>query len=248
MMTDTATVQGEDAMPFIDTIAPDEAHDELRAMYERQQDAWGFVPNYAKIFSHRPEVLARWGRLLAEIKRPMDKRRFELITFVAAYELRNSACALTHGKALTEFYPPETVRAIAEDRTQEVLGEAEQAIVRFTRQVVRDASRVTSGLVGQLKKHGLSDAEIFDIAAAAAGRAFFAKLLDALGVEPDSSLLELDVSFRAPLTVGRSIDCRPTTRLADDERGKTRMISGPPGSPAAPAAHRATTGSGSAAS
>lgn len=200
-------------MPFIDTIAPDEAEEELRAMYERQQDAWGFVPNYAKIFSHRPEVLARWGRLLAEIKRPMDKRRFELVTFVAAYELRNSACALAHGKALAQFYPPETVRAIAEDRAGEDMSEADQAIVKFTRQIVKDASRVTSGLVGQLKVHGLSDGEIFDIAATAAGRAFFTKLLDALGVEPDSSFLALDDSFRGPLTVGRSIDCRPCTRL-----------------------------------
>ena len=204
-------------MPFIDTIPPDEAGDELRAMYERQQESWGFVPNYAKIFSHRPEVLARWGRLLAEIKRPMDKRRFELVTFVAAYELRNSACALAHGKALAQFYPPETVRAIAEDRAGEDLSEADQAVVRFTRQIVRDASRVTSGLVGQLREHGFSDAEIFDMAATAAGRAFFTKLLDALGVEPDSSFLALDDSFRGPLTVGRPIDCRPATRITSSD-------------------------------
>jgi uncharacterized peroxidase-related enzyme len=205
-------------MPFIDTIGPDEAQDDVRTMYERQQDSWGYVPNYAKVFSHRPEVLARWGRLLAEIKRPMDKRRFELVTFVAAYELRNSACALAHGKALTEFYPPETVRAIAEERAGDALSEAEHAVLRFTRQIVRDASRVTSGLVGQLKRHGLSDAEIFDIAAAAAGRAFFTRLLDALGVEPDSSFLGLDESFRTPLTVGRPIDCRPCSTLSPTGR------------------------------
>lgn len=201
-------------MPFIDTITPEDARDDVHAMYERQQEAWGFVPNYAKIFSHRPEVLARWGRLLAEIKRPMDKRRFELVTFVAAYELRNSACALAHGKALTEFYPPETVHAIAEDRAGESLSDTDRAVVRFTRQIVRDASRVTSGLVGQLKQHGLTDAEIFDIAATAAGRAFFTKLLDALGVEPDSGFLGLDESFRRPLTTGRPIDCRPPARVA----------------------------------
>jgi uncharacterized peroxidase-related enzyme len=216
-VTGPATTQENDAMPFIDTIAPHDAQDDLRAMYERQQVAWGFVPNYAKIFSHRPEVLARWGRLLAEIKRPMDKRRFELVTFVAAYELRNSACALAHGTALTEFYPPETVRAIAEDRAGDALSDADHVMLRFTRQVVKDASRVTSGLVAQLKAHGFSDAEIFDIAATAAGRAFFTKLLDALGVEPDSSTLELDESFRAPLTVGRPIDCRPTVKIAPAE-------------------------------
>ena len=201
-------------MPFIETIPPDESRDEVRAMYERQQQAWGYVPNYAKIFSHRPEVLTRWGRLLAEIKRPMDRRRFELVTFVVAYELRNSACALAHGKALAEFHAPDTVRAIAEDRAADALSEADQAIVRFARQIARDASRVTSGLVGQLRRHGLTDAEIFDIAATAAGRAFFTRLLDALGVEPDSACLEMEESFRRPLTVGRPIDCRPAAKLA----------------------------------
>src|SRR5262249_24013186 len=67
-------------MAFIRTTTPEEADSIVTAMYLRQQSAWGYVPNYAKVFSHRPEVLARWGQLLAEIKRPMDKRRFELVT------------------------------------------------------------------------------------------------------------------------------------------------------------------------
>jgi len=87
-------------MSFIETIAPEAADDTVAAMYRRQQAAWGYIPNYAKVFSLRPEVLTRWGQLLAEIKRPLDKRRFELVTFVAALELNNTACALVHGKAL----------------------------------------------------------------------------------------------------------------------------------------------------
>src|SRR5690349_11036754 len=64
------------AMAFIDTTPPEAAEVAVAAMYLRQQHAWGFVPNYAKVFCHRPEVLARWGQLLTEIRRPMDKRRF----------------------------------------------------------------------------------------------------------------------------------------------------------------------------
>ena len=89
-------------MAFIKTIAPAMAQGEVLEMYERQQAAWGYVPNYAKVFSGRPEVLARWGRLLAEIKRPMSRRRFELVTFAAAIELRNTACSLAHGKAVVK--------------------------------------------------------------------------------------------------------------------------------------------------
>ena len=195
-------------MAFIETIPPEAAEDAVAAMYLRQQGTWGYIPNYAKVFCHRPEVMARWGQLLAEIKRPMDKRRFELVTFAAAHELRNTACALAHGKALKEFFTDEQILAIAEDRFDGILTAAEQAMVTFARQIAKDASRVTADQVAALREHGYTDAEIFDIAATAAGRAFFTKVLDALGVEPDSPFLAFDESFRRTLTVGRPIDVR----------------------------------------
>jgi len=202
-------------MAFIKTIGVDDADEAVSAMYERQQAFWGYVPNYAKAFSPRPDVMARWGQLLAEIKRPMDRRRFELATFVAAHELRNTACTLAHGKALREFYTDEQIVSIAAGRFDDTLTEAEQALVRFARQVARDASRVTSGQVQALKEIGYTDAEIFDIAAAAAGRAFFTKMLDAMGVESDSPFLALEDAFRQPLSVGRPIDVREPEQMPE---------------------------------
>ena len=193
-------------MTFITTTPPHAAQDAVADMYRRQQASWGYVPNYAKVFCHRPEVLARWGQLLAEIKRPMDKRRFELVTFAAAHELRHSACALAHGKALRDFFSDEQIVSIAAGRLDGVLGEAEQAMIRFARRVANDASKVTGDDVEALRELAYTDAEIFDIAATAAGRAFFTKLLDALGVAPDSPFLALDEPLRSSLTVGRPID------------------------------------------
>ena len=200
-------------MSFIETTSPEGAQGAVAAMYARQQSAWGYIPNYAKVFSARPEVLARWGQLLAEIRRPLDKRRFELLTFVAAYDLDNSACALVHGKALREFFTDAQILAIAEGRYDTILSEAEQAMVAFARQTTRDATQTTADQVAALKAHGYTDADIFDIAATAAGRAFFAKLLDALGVLPDSPLRALDESFRRALSVGRPIDERECVTL-----------------------------------
>ena len=200
-------------MTFINTTAPDAAHDAVADMYQRQQAAWGYVPNYAKVFCHRPQVMACWGQLLTEIKRPMDKRRFELVTFAAAHELRNSACALAHGRVLREFFSDAQIVSIAEGRLDGLLDEAEQAMLRFARQVAKDASQVTARDVAALVELGYSDAEIFDIAAAAAGRAFFTKVLDALGVAPDAPFLALDEPLRRSLTVGRRIDAHACVQL-----------------------------------
>lgn len=200
-------------MTFINTTPPEAAHDAVAAMYRRQQTAWGYVPNYAKVFCHRPQVMACWGQLLAEIKRPMDKRRFELVTFAAAHELRNSACALAHGRALREFFSEAQIVSIAEGCLDGLLDEAEQALLRFARQVAKDASQVTARDVAALGELGYTDAEIFDIAATVAGRAFFTKLLDALGVAPDSPFLALDEPLRRTLTVGRPIDVHACVQL-----------------------------------
>ena len=44
-------------MAFIDTIPDSEISADVQAMYERQKSFWGFVPNYARVFCYRPEIM-----------------------------------------------------------------------------------------------------------------------------------------------------------------------------------------------
>ncbi len=194
-------------MAFIRTIRAADASGAVRDMYQRQQDHWGYVPNYAKVFSHRPETMARWGRLLAEIRRPVDDRRFELVTFVVAMELRHSSCSMAHGMKLADIIGTERVMALADRREAEVLDPADVALVRFARDIARDAGRITAGQVAALRdRHGLSDEDVFDVAAIAAARCFFTKVLDALGSEPDVAFMEIGQELRDRLKAGRPIN------------------------------------------
>jgi uncharacterized peroxidase-related enzyme len=193
-------------MAFIDTIPDAEIDDQVRAMYERQASFWGFVPNYAKVFCYRPEIMGLWAQLQAGIKKPMGKRRYELVTFAAATALRSTLCSLAHGKTLTEFFPSEAVQAIARGEAPADLTPAEAEIMKFARKVARDAPSVTREDVRRLKELGISDAEVFDIAAAASARAFFTKVVESLGVAPEPSLLGLDHEFKRTMAVGRPVE------------------------------------------
>lgn len=199
-------------MSFIDTVPPAAARADVAAMYRRQQQAFGYVPNYAKAFSHRPELMARWAALFGEIKRPLPRRRVLMLSFVSALELGHSSCSLAHGSMLREFFSDAELVAIASGRL-DALPAAEQAMLRFARQVARDARAVTAADVETLKSLGFSDADVFDIAAVAAARAFFTKLLDALGVLPDASLAGLPAPLRQTLGAGRPIDRTPCEAL-----------------------------------
>jgi alkylhydroperoxidase family enzyme len=204
-------------MAFIDTISASWVTGEAFAMYDRQQRHYGYVPNYATVFCHRPEVMRRWGELLAAIKRPMDRRRFELATFAAAHELRSTLCTLAHGKALLAFFSDEDVIAMARGDLPSSVSTADAALMRFARAVARDASAVTAEDVAGLKRHGYSDAEVFEIAATAAGRAFFTKIIESLGVATDAPAGEMSAELRAALTVGRPIELVEPDRLDELE-------------------------------
>ena len=58
----------------------------------------------------------------------------------------------------------------------------------FAEKIALHAYAVTESDVDELRILGLGDAEILDVALAAAARSFFGKTLDALGCEPDEAL------------------------------------------------------------
>jgi alkylhydroperoxidase family enzyme len=158
--------------------------------------------NLERAFSLRPEVYAAWRELVTAVKATSDERRYELATLAAARRLRSSYCALSHGKVLAEqFYDFESVPTLPDG-----LDDADCAIMAFAERVVDDATAITQADVDELRAHGLSDGEIFDVVLAATIRCFFSKTLDALSVQPDAEFAGLDPEFREPLTVGRPIE------------------------------------------
>lgn len=191
---------------FIRTIAPSEAQGAVREMYQQAERRFGYVPNWAQAFSLRPAVRDGWAALLASIQSNLSVRTYELATLAAARALRSSYCALAHGSVLADkVFDAPTVTAIMRDAEPAPLEPGERAMMAFAEKVALHADRITSADVQVLRDHGYQDQEIFDLAAAAAARCFFSKLLDALGVQADSAFNDLDPTLREALTVGRPV-------------------------------------------
>ena len=193
-------------MAFIRTIPAAEAEGPARAMYEQVQGRFGFVPNWATIFSLRPGVMEGWGALLKSIQSNLPVRTYELATLAAARALRSSYCSLAHGSVLaSKVFDPPTVTAIATGSREAPLEPRERVMMAFAEKVALGADQITSADIEGLRSHGYRDEEIFDLAATAAARCFFSKLLDALGVQADSTFNDLDPALRRALTVGRPV-------------------------------------------
>ena len=175
--------------------------------YGRLRESLGLVPNYALPFSLNPAVLFAWQGLLGSIKATMDPRRYELVTIAAARQLRSSYCMLAHGSVLLENHlDAETLRAAATDHHAAGLDAVDVAVMDLAEKVATDATSVTQDDVDNLRGLGLTDAEVFDVVAAAAARCFLTKVVDGLGARPDASYADLEPSeLREALTVGRPI-------------------------------------------
>jgi uncharacterized peroxidase-related enzyme len=193
-------------MAFIRTIPPSDAEGPVHQMYEQAHARFGYVPNWAKAFSLRPGVMDGWVALLRSIQSNLSLRSYELATLAAARALRSSYCSLAHGSVLaTKVFDPAAVTAIMTGLPEAPLEPSEHAMMAFVEKVVLNADRITPTDIDLLRSHGYQDEEIFDLAATAAARCFFSKLLDALGVQADSTFNELDPTLRRALTVGRPV-------------------------------------------
>lgn len=194
------------AMPFIRTIAPERAEGAVGALYAASVERYGYLPNMVKAFSHAPEVFAAWQALAGAVSGRMDPRRYELVTMAAARELTSSYCLLAHGGVLLQqgMSPAEIAALVTEGEAG--LSAQERAVMDFAARVARDATSIGEADVAALRGHGLCEAEIFDIAAAAALRCFFSKMLDAMGALPDRAYRDLPMPMREALQAGRPIE------------------------------------------
>ncbi|HKG38983.1 MAG TPA: hypothetical protein VKB25_08335 [Conexibacter sp.] len=197
-------------MTFIEPVPESHAPESVARMYATDREVFGHLPNFARAFSHRPEVYAAWRQLNGAIKANMDLRRYELATVAAARRLRSSYCMLAHGSVLAkeELLGPDATQAVVTDPRSPAAGldEVDVAVMELADKVAQDAGSVTQADVDRLRALGLTDAEVFDVIAAAAARCFFSTALDALGAQPDARYAEtLDPALRDALTVGRPI-------------------------------------------
>jgi uncharacterized peroxidase-related enzyme len=191
-------------MTYLRTIPLEEATGLLKEIYDQELEDSGVVDNGVRAFSLRPTAFIAWQQLRDAIQANMDARRYELVTLAAAASLRCSYCTMAHGAILaSRFFSAAQVEALMHNYREAGLEPAEVAMMAYAEKIARNAYKVTPEDIDDLRAHGLTDAEILDIALAAAARSFLSKVLDAVGVEPDEWYLDLPAELRQTLAVGR---------------------------------------------
>ena len=178
---------------FIEIIPEAEAEGALREIYDGDRATFGFVPDHAKVFSLRPDVLAAWRAFQGSIRKHLRLRRYELVTLAAAQALGCRYCVLAHGAVLTQNgVGAEQLRAILTDFHDAGLEPLEVAMMDFAQKIARGADEMTQADTDALRALGLEDVEILDVTLTATMRCFASNTFDALGAGPDAATEELE--------------------------------------------------------
>lgn len=178
---------------FIQIVRESDAEGKLREIYEGDRKSLGYVPNHARVFSLRPEVLEAWRAFQGSIRKNLRLRRYELVTLAAAMALNCRYCLLAHGAILNKNgMSVDQLRAILTDFRNAGLEPPEVAMMEFAQKIARSANEMTQADVDVLRALGFEDVEILDITLTATMRSFASKTFDALGADPDAVYVELE--------------------------------------------------------
>jgi len=178
---------------FIQTISEAEAQGKLSDIYKGDRKNLGYVPNHAKVFSLRPDVLEAWRTFQGSIRKNLRLRQYELVTLAAAIALKCRYCLLAHGSILIKNgISLDQLRLILTNFKDAGLQPSEVAMMEFAQKIIRNVNEITLADVDSLRALGIEDVEILDITLTATMRSFASKTFDALGAKPDAVYHELE--------------------------------------------------------
>ncbi|HEY2299595.1 MAG TPA: peroxidase-related enzyme [Jatrophihabitans sp.] len=192
---------------LIAEIAEPDATGPLAEYYEHTRQQWGFLPNFALAFSHRPDVAQAWNALNVTVRESMDRRRFEIVTIAASRALHSTYCTAAHSTFLRDVCgDEETMRSIALDPSGSALSEQDRAVYDFGTKLATNAMLIERADIDRLRAVGLADADIADLVFAVAARSFFTRVLDGVGIQLDP---EIAATFSGAvleaMVVGRAV-------------------------------------------
>ena len=175
-------------MPWIAEVHESAAEGGLKECYERIRRGLGRMIPFYRVFSPSPRLLGAHLDFYAALGGPgaLSKLRREYIATAVSAENGCAHCTQLHGGFLRALGAEATlVRALANDPAAAALAPADRAIVDYALKLTRAPRAMTRADVEALRGHGLSDAEIFEVAFTTAYFNYTNRVAEGLGVEPE---------------------------------------------------------------
>lgn len=149
--------------------AIDDMPEDIKARILAVQEKAGFVPNVFLVLAHRPEefrAFFAYHDALMEKEGGLTKAEREMIVVATSADNRCQYCVIAHGAVLRiRAKNPLVADQIAINYLKADITDRQKAMLDFALKVSNASSEIADEDFGVLKAHGLSDDDIWDIAA-----------------------------------------------------------------------------------
>ena len=147
-------------MGRIDLIGPDEATDDVRAVYRVLEERFHKVPNLFAAVAHHPAALEPLLQLFGSVYEETDlsPRVVELAIIKVSFALQSHYCLTLHKAfALERGVTDAELRSLVEDPSHAAFPEAERAVLDFAAVYAVDAREISDESCARLREHYSQD-------------------------------------------------------------------------------------------
>jgi len=179
-----------------------ELPDDIRARIQEVQDKAGFVPNVFLVLAHRPDefrAFFAYHDALMLKDSGLTKAEREMIVVATSGASDCLYCVVAHG-ALVRIYEkhPYLADQLATNHRRADLTPRRRAMIDFALKVSLRSAEVEEADYVELRKHGFSDEDAWDIAAIAAFFAMSNRLANMTGMRPNDEFYLMGRVPKAP--------------------------------------------------
>lgn len=164
--------------------------DDIAAVYAKNKERLGFVPNVFRAYAKRPEhfrAFMQYHDVLMRGESGLTRAEREAIVVAVSAENRCQYCMTAHGAALRVLgKDPILAEQIANDWRTARLTPRWRAMLTFASRVNEKAFAASDEEIARLGEAGFSENDIWDIAAIAAFFGFSNRMAGALDMRPNA--------------------------------------------------------------
>jgi uncharacterized peroxidase-related enzyme len=163
--------------------------DDIRAKLNGVQEKAGFIPNVFLVLAHRPDefrAFFAYHDALMEKEGGLTKAEREMIVVATSGANECQYCVVAHGAILRiRAKDPLLADQVAINYRKADLTPRQTAMLDFAMQVALDAATVGDDDLAELRSHGFSDEDLWDIGAIAAFFALSNRMANLTSMRPN---------------------------------------------------------------
>jgi uncharacterized peroxidase-related enzyme len=162
---------------------------ETRTLFEQLEEKLGFVPNVFRAFAWREPRFSLWRAHFEDLMQPspgLGKAEREMISVAVSMQNQCLYCLTAHGFAVRALLrDPVKGDRVTFDYRRAGLSERHVAMLDYAVKITLEPAACSLDDIADLRAHGFSDADIWDIAEVAAMFNFTNRLASATGMMPN---------------------------------------------------------------